>query len=67
MEHQAPGPITIRPIAGRISFSAEGATQTAEVGHLLMAEAGLRHAVRSEEGATFLLTIAEPPGVSPQS
>lgn len=59
-EHQAPGPITIRPLHGSIVFSTADATHEVAVGGLLAVEAGLRHAVRSETGATFLLTVADP-------
>lgn len=58
-EHQAPGPISIQPLSGRLVFRAEGACRSLEVGQLLTAEAGLAHSVHSEAGTTFLLTVAD--------
>ena len=56
-EHQAPGPITVQPLAGRLRFRALGHEREIGPGDLLIAAAGVRHAVTSAEGATFLLTV----------
>jgi quercetin dioxygenase-like cupin family protein len=61
-EHQADGPITVQPVAGRIRFTADGVTHELEPGEMLSAGAGVRHAVASTDGATFLLTVALPAG-----
>lgn len=57
-EHHAEGPITVQPLAGRINFDAEGKSHDLGPGQLLAARAGIRHAVTSRDGATFLLTIS---------
>ena len=57
-EHQAPGPITIQPLAGRLRFRALGGDHDIGPGELLVAPAGVRHAVTSQEGTSFLLTVA---------
>jgi quercetin dioxygenase-like cupin family protein len=59
-EHEAPGPITVQPLDGRIRFTAQGATHEIGPGQLLALGAGLRHSVSSEEGGAFLLTHAHP-------
>ncbi len=59
-EHQAPGPIMIQVIEGRIHFSLEGEEHEIGPGELLTAGAGVPHAVSSEEGGAFLLTVAHP-------
>jgi quercetin dioxygenase-like cupin family protein len=58
-EHRAEGPITIQPLEGRIRFSAGSEQRTLGPGEVLCAGPGLPHAVASEEGATFLLTIVQ--------
>ena len=58
-EHRArPGPITVQPLQGRLQFSAAGNTHEIGPGQLLSLGAGVRHAVASASGATFLLTVA---------
>jgi quercetin dioxygenase-like cupin family protein len=59
-EHQAEGPITIQPLAGRLRFTAAGREHDIGPGELLSAAPRLRHAVASAEGATFLLTTVRP-------
>lgn len=68
-EHQADGPITVQPLQGRLQFSAAGNTHDIGPGQLLSLGAGVRHAVASASGATFLLTVASmgAPGDPPQS
>lgn len=58
-EHQAEGPITVQPLRGRIRFSAGTEVHELGPGELLSAGPGVRHAVASDEGAVFLLTIAK--------
>lgn len=57
-EHSAEGPITLQPLAGSIRFTAAGEAHDVRAGDMLSAGAGVRHAVSSEDGATFLLTVA---------
>ena len=61
-EHEAPGPITVQPLDGRIRFTAEGDTHELGPGQLLALGAGLRHSVSSDEGGAFLLTHGHPGG-----
>lgn len=56
-EHHASGPITLHPLEGRLSFMANGREHLIGPDDLLTAGAGVPHRVRSEEGATFLLTV----------
>lgn len=56
-EHRASGPITIRPMEGRLTFTVDGQDHDIGPDELLTAAAGVPHRVRSEEGATFLLTV----------
>jgi quercetin dioxygenase-like cupin family protein len=57
-EHHADGPITVQPLEGRIHFAADGQVHDLGPGQLLAADTGVRHSVRSPDGATFLLTIS---------
>ncbi len=57
-EHRAEGPITVQPIAGRIRFVVGDTEHDIGPGDLLSAAAGVRHAVATEHGASFLLTVA---------
>lgn len=59
-EHTAPGPITVQPLSGRIRFSVEGTDHHLESGDFLALQAGVPHSVTSENGGTFLLTVARP-------
>ena len=59
-EHQAPGPITLQPLDGRIRFSSGGDVHELVPGDLLTAGPGVSHAVSSEEGGSFLLTMVHP-------
>lgn len=61
-EHDAPGPITVQPLDGRIRFTAGDATHEIGPGQLLALGAGLRHSVSSDEGGSFLLTHGHPGG-----
>lgn len=57
-EHRAEGPITVQPLRGRIVFRAAGAEREVGPGQLLTLAAGVPHAVRSVDGARFLLTLS---------
>jgi quercetin dioxygenase-like cupin family protein len=57
-EHEAPGPITVQVVQGRIRFMAEGEKHELGPGQLLAADPGVRHSVTSAEGAAFLLTVS---------
>lgn len=59
-EHRADGPITVQPVQGRIRFTADGRDYDIGPGEILSAGPGIRHRVTSEQGATFLLTLAQP-------
>lgn len=58
-EHHAEGPITVQPLQGHLRFTALGTVHDIGPGQLLSLGAGVRHAVASTEGATFLLTVAK--------
>ncbi len=57
-EHHAAGPITVLPLAGRIEFEVGEETHSLEAGDLLSLPKEVRHAVRSQTGGIFLLTVA---------
>ena len=57
-EHHADGPITVQPLEGRIQFTALGKVRDIGPGQLLSVGTGVRHAVASASGASFLLTVA---------
>ena len=60
--HRAEGPIAVHVLEGEIVFEAEGQSWTLGAGELLALEHGIPHAVRSERGGVFLLTVVLPPG-----
>jgi len=60
LEHRAEGPITVQPLDGRIRFTVLDTEHDLGPGQLLSVGAGVRHAVFSEHGASFLLTLAQP-------
>jgi quercetin dioxygenase-like cupin family protein len=59
-EHAAAGPITVQPVEGTIRFRAGADEQLLRPGQVLSARAGVRHAVSSDDGAAFLLTVVIP-------
>lgn len=61
-EHSAPGPITVQPIRGTLRLSVADETHEIGPGQVLCAGAGVDHAVSSEKGATFLLTVSHVEG-----
>lgn len=65
-EHRAEGPITVQPTEGRIRFSAGGEDYHLQPGQLLACGPGVAHTVTSEEGGTFLLTVAHDGRTSPR-
>jgi len=60
-EHRAEGPISIQPINGRVRFTSGDTEHAIGPGDLLSAGPGVRHSVTSDDGASFLLTVAMPP------
>lgn len=58
-EHKAEGPITIQVLEGSLELEAEGKRTPLGVGMLLHLGGGVPHAVRSAQGAFFLLTIVQ--------
>jgi len=59
-EHEAPGPITVQVLEGRIRFGVDDGEHELGPGQLLAAGPGVRHRVISEDGAAFLLTVSYP-------
>ncbi|HET9440383.1 MAG TPA: cupin domain-containing protein [Longimicrobiales bacterium] len=59
-EHKAEGPITVHTLSGSIQFNTPEKSHDLAAGDLLSLGAGIRHSIASEQGATFLLTIAAP-------
>ena len=61
--HKADGPISVHVLEGAVEFDVEGTSWTLPAGSLFVLEPGVMHAVRSEMGGIFLLTLAmsEPP------
>ena len=62
LSSDAEGPISVHVLEGEIAFEAEGRTWTLGPGDLLALAHGIPHAVRSERGGVFLLTVVLPPG-----
>jgi quercetin dioxygenase-like cupin family protein len=58
--HHADGPITVQVLDGAIRFRAAGKEHALGVGDLLVVDAGVEHAVETESGGTFLLTVVQP-------
>lgn len=56
-QHKSDGPISIQVLEGAIEVEAEGRSWPLAAGALLVLEAGLAHAVRSDRGGFFLLTL----------
>jgi quercetin dioxygenase-like cupin family protein len=59
-EHDAPGPISIQVVEGELELTAGGETGTYATGALIALDRRVRHAVRSQRGAMFLLTLSTP-------
>ncbi len=60
LEHHADGPISVHVLDGSIRFRAQDNEHLMEAGALLTLPAGIRHAVSSDEGGLFLLTVCQP-------
>lgn len=60
-EHTAPGPITVQPLRGRIEVVVAGDRHPVAAGEVLSLGPGVPHAVGSDAGAAFLLTVTHPP------
>jgi len=58
--HQAPGPITIHALNGRLRVQVDGQSSELDAGHLLFIDAGIPHEVEALEASAFLLTVAWP-------
>ena len=67
-EHAAPGPVTIQPLSGTITVTAEGVAHVLGPGRLLFLRPGVRHAVTGPPDAEgeFLLTLAHAPRTAPE-
>ncbi|HJP58737.1 MAG TPA: cupin domain-containing protein [Gemmatimonadaceae bacterium] len=59
-EHSSSGPITIQVLEGAIELQAAGQKWPLSAGMLLALEAGVLHAVTSDVGGFFLLTVVKP-------
>lgn len=57
--HRADGPITVQVLDGGIRFHAAGQEHRLAAGDLLAVPAGVEHAVGSDAGGTFLLTVVQ--------
>jgi quercetin dioxygenase-like cupin family protein len=57
-EHHADGPITVHVISGRIRFRVGEDELLLEEGDLLSLAARVPHSAGSDDGGTFLLTVA---------
>lgn len=58
--HHAAGPILVQVLNGALEISVGARTYQLAEGDALAVPAALEHTVRSESGASFLLTIAHP-------
>jgi quercetin dioxygenase-like cupin family protein len=56
--HQAPGPISVQVIEGRIRFNTEAEVVVLAEGQLLTLQEHVCHSVEALEEATFLLTVS---------
>ncbi|HEX4935629.1 MAG TPA: cupin domain-containing protein [Gemmatimonadaceae bacterium] len=59
-DHAAAGPITVQPLEGTMRFTVDGAAHDVGPGAIVTVGAHVRHAVTTEGGVTFLLTVAMP-------
>lgn len=57
-QHRADGPITVQVLRGEMRFQVGEETWALQAGDLLSLGASIPHAVHSESGAEFLLTVA---------
>lgn len=61
-EHRAAGPVTIHVLEGAVVVDAEGKKWPLRAGELLALDAGVAHAVTSDQGGIFLLTVMHAEG-----
>ena len=66
-EHTAAGPITVQPLRGRVDVVVNGGRHGVGVGGILSLGPGVPHAVSSDDGAAFLLTVGQPAGEGSQA
>jgi len=59
-EHAAAGPVTVHVLDGHAQVTVGGESVDAPTGWLVALGAGVRHSVRTDEGATILLTVSQP-------
>lgn len=59
--HQAPGPISVQVIEGRIRFSTDDESVELAKGQMLTLQPHVKHRVEALEEATFLLTVSPLP------
>ncbi|MCP2045511.1 cupin domain-containing protein [Pontibacter sp. HSC-36F09] len=62
--HQAPGPISVQVVEGRIRFITEEQSVELAKGQMLTLQAHVRHSVEALEEAAFLLTVSPLPSRS---
>lgn len=58
--HHAVGPLMVQVLNGKMEFTVGMKTYTLDEGEVLAVPAAFEHSVRSEGGASFLLTIVHP-------
>jgi quercetin dioxygenase-like cupin family protein len=56
--HETEGPVTVQAIEGRLAVDVGGEELVLGAGQLLILRPGMRHAMRAEDDAAFLLTLA---------
>lgn len=56
-EHETEGPITVHVLEGRVAIRVDGEDLVLGTGQLLILRSGLRHTMRAQEDAAFLLTL----------
>lgn len=56
-EHETEGPITVHVLEGRVAIHVDGEDLVLGTGQLLILRSGLRHTLRAQEDAAFLLTL----------
>ena len=59
--HQAPGPISVQVLEGRIRFNTEAGAVELTKGKILTLQAHVRHSVEAIEESAFLLTVSPLP------
>ena len=57
--HRAPGPVTVVPVSGDVTFHLDQADERLAPGDLLALGPGVVHTVSSETGGAFVLTVVD--------